>query len=236
MAALEASLAAVKDAGGAERQDGKTDVGRRTARRRRQRLQEVEVEGRRPARLSSVVHLEPHPRARAVVDAPAVRQLRDEHEPPARGAQRVGRRRAELEPAAGVVDLDAQRAARRARRRAARPRRPAWRTALVTSSETSSRTSRMPLRAHAGRRSGPARRAPAPARGGARELDVEGHAAARRRRRRGRPRTSSWSRHPGDREHALNGVRPAHERERAARAATAGARASAHRRAARWSP
>jgi hypothetical protein len=43
-----------------------------------------------------------------VVDAPAVRELLDEHEAPARGAQRVVRGRLELEPAARVVDLDPQ--------------------------------------------------------------------------------------------------------------------------------
>ena len=98
MAALEASLAAVKDDGAGKKKSSGSS--------KKSEKKEKAKAARRARGL--LVHLEPHPRARVMVDAPAVRELLDEHEAPARGAQRVVRRRLDLEPVAGVVDLDPQ--------------------------------------------------------------------------------------------------------------------------------
>ena len=112
---------------------------------------------KRLARLG--VHLEPHARPRGVVDAPAVRELLDEHEAPAGRAQRVARRLADLEAAAGVVDLDPQDAGGQRDRRAGPPRRrrggPRWSPARRPAGGR--RAAGRPARRS---RSRPARRAP----------------------------------------------------------------------------
>ena len=99
MAALEASLAAVKDpeAGKKKKSDSASNGSSKSGSKSKSK-----------EKTQGLVHLEPHPRARAVVDAPAVRQLLDQHEAPARRAQRIVRRRLELEAVARVVDLDPQ--------------------------------------------------------------------------------------------------------------------------------
>ena len=95
MAALEASLAAVKGDG-----DGKAE----------KKQSSSKPSGKKAAALGRVaVQLEPDARLAAAVDAPAVRELAHEIEAPAGRARRVGLRLGHLEAAARVADLDPQR-------------------------------------------------------------------------------------------------------------------------------
>ena len=137
MAALEASLAAVKgEATATARPTKKKPATRKPAARRRSQA--------KPCSGRVAVELEPDARLGAALDAPAVRQLAHEVEAPARRARRVGLRLGDLEARARGRRPRSAAPGRRSRRRAGSRRRrpgPAWRIAFVTSSETSSRAS-----------------------------------------------------------------------------------------------
>ena len=127
----------------------------------------------RPSALASGVHLEPDARGGRRVDAPAVGQLVDEHEAPARGAHGVvGAARAARSRGRGRGPRRAG-GRRRGARPAARPRRrrgaPRWSPARRRAGAR-----RRADRSTGGRRARPARRAPGAGRGGgAGELDVD---------------------------------------------------------------
>ena len=183
---------------GRARGEPRRGQGRRAARRRRSTrpsngssksaLEEEQLEGEGEG-LRSISN---HTRVRGLWSTPqrsASSSTSTRPQPEARSGSSGGG--LELEPARrGRGPRRAASSRRRARRRAAPPRRSAWRTALVTSSETSSRTSRIRVGRDARRAMLVERAARLRGRrGGARELDVERHAAASSSSASGRPRS-----------------------------------------------
>ena len=70
----------------------------------------ADLPARGQSRMATAVELEPHARHLVALDAPAVRQLAHEVEPPAGRPRRVRDGLGQLEAVAGVADLDPQRA------------------------------------------------------------------------------------------------------------------------------